>query len=172
MAVVNVDSRIVSGFTAGAAGLNSNWQYSQYVKRDVGQFSIANGDSANSTYRITRVKANSFIDEIKFIIATAITGVTTGNIGLYATEAAGGGLVPNCLALFGVFNLTTTGASSLYFTVLAADNTPQRVIDLINAANAGKPTYNTNYEYDLVLTLGQASTAAGTIKFFINHNEV
>jgi hypothetical protein len=163
MAVVNTKaSAITAGDTAGQLA-KKNLQ-SGILKESAGLVAVANGDSIASTLRICRIPSSARVSRV-LLNCTAITSAA-GDIGLYATAADGGAVLDADL-----FASAQSLASAL---VNNTDVTYESGI--ITAADYEKPawqllglTADPGKQYDVVITLTAAATAAGTASLKVQY---
>lgn len=118
---------------------------------------IANGDSIGSTYRVLRIPSNCVVTDAS-VFTTAIT-TGAADIGLYQTAANGGAVVD--ADFFTAAQTIATASAGI--TVLGGNtatygpaNRAKRVWEVLGLAA------DPQRDYDVVLTLTGAATAAGT----------
>ena len=128
--------------------------------------SIANGDSANSVYRIAQIPSN-YVPFLGMVTTAGIAGLTDCDFGLHLPTEQGGAVIDKDAFIDGV-NLSsavTIASPSVMFAAISAANFDKN----LNVLESHKSSeYQT---YDLTLTLNAAASAAGTINvraLFIN----
>lgn len=121
-----------------------------------GAVAVANGDSATSKHYLGKIASNAVPSPLGILYHDALTGVTSYDIGL---ELNGAAVNVNCFAA--ALNLTVAGSKAMLAAVATA-NLGKRVWELLGLAS------DPGVEYDIIGTMNQAATAAGSLAgFFI-----
>lgn len=157
MAVEAIKSTVISNADATPAVINSAQLANGVIRGMRGKAAVDAAASIGSTYRLMRVKSNDLVQQL-LLSCTAITSAA-GDIGLYKTAADGGAVVD---ADF--FASAQSLASAL------AQTNVTRESGVVSVANMEKPLWEAlslsadpQIEYDIVVTLTAAATAAGTL---------
>ena len=130
------------------------------VNAAVGVAAVGAADSAGSIYLLCRVPSGCRIHSMK-IVNTAMSGFTSGQIGVYKTEDQSGnaGAVVSA-ALFGTgidFSVAQTEPYDVLFNNLSVANAEQRVWESLGLSS------DPQIMYDIAVTSVTQSGAAGTI---------
>ena len=127
---------------------------------------IANGDSIGSRYMIGEVPSDALIDPRSFLVTTAITGVTTADIG-FAYPNGGATILQTALMA------AQTLAAAATITLQAATGS-----GLATGANMAKRAWqlaglatNPGGNLAMWLTINAAATAAGTVWCHIDYEK-
>lgn len=155
MAVVDkyANADLENGKLGAAANVTGN-----KVVTSVVSFGIANGDSANSVYRVFPNLNPCLIPVSIEIINTAVTGANDVDLGIYEGEK---GLVidKDCLLDGGtIATAHAKGAGLDGLATVAVADIGKQLFEL-----AGHTIANRKDTYDIALTLNAAATAAGTV---------
>lgn len=157
MAVEAIKSTVITNADASPAVINSAQIANGRVRHMRGKAAVDASASIGSTYRLMRVKSNDLVHQL-LLHCTAITSAA-GDIGIYRTAADGGAVVDADLF---------ASAQSLASALAGTDVT--RESNVITVANMEKPLWelaglsaDPQVEYDIVVTLTAAATAAGTL---------
>lgn len=159
MAVVAVKSTQITNRDATPAVLNNGRVSGSDLKHKRAVVSIANGDSATSTYRLFELPSNALVASIK-VTAPDIGTTTAGDIGIYQTTANGGAVVDadhfaSAVSLNGgAINKSDVTHEAAVYTIANAEKPLWDALGLTADPTRG---------YDVVLTLTGAADAAGTI---------
>ena len=163
MAVVNVLSTLLTNNDAATQTLNRVDLDGGRVRVKRASVSIANGDSANSTFRLARIKSNDSVIGVH-IFNTALGGSCATDIGLYQTTGNGSAVVDAdaYASAVAISSASTTGVNVAWESASrAVSKIGQRVWE-----DAGL-TADPQREYDIVATLTADSAAAGTLAVLI-----
>jgi hypothetical protein len=144
----NRDSGIQSGSFLNAANPRATTE----------TVAVANGDSIASTFRVVRIPSNARITSAS-IFCTAITSAAA-DVGLYQTARYGGAVVDaDFFSAAQTLATASGGINVMNGNLLSGANSAnrnKRVWELLGL------TSDPGREYDVVLTLTAAATAAGT----------
>lgn len=157
MAVVTLKSTSVTNLDATPPVKNPFYKSEGPIREMVDTFSITNGDSAASTYRVCRVHSSWRISSI-LADAPDIGTTTTADIGLYDTAANGGAVADaDVFASAIVLNAGAIANSDVTHesAVIAVADYAKRVWE--NLALTADP----NKWYDLTVTLVGAADGTG-----------
>jgi hypothetical protein len=156
MAVVAVKSTSITNRDAGTQ--SASFVNASNIRSTSDTVAVANGDSIASTLRVVRVPSNARITRAT-LFCTAITSAAA-DVGLYQTATYGGAVVDADFFAAAQTIATASGA----INVLSGN-----LLSGANSANRNKRvwevlglTSDPGREYDVVLTLTAAATAAGT----------
>lgn len=156
MAVVNNKSAGITNATATPKVANSANVRNGNLRASQGMVAIANGDSIASTFRLFRVRSNDRMDSLR-IYCSAITSAA-GDIGLYG--ANDGAVVDVDFFASAQSIASALNGTDVSFEAGAAGglltNAEKRIWECLGLSA------DPNLEYDVVLTLTAAATAAGT----------
>lgn len=153
MAVVIVKSTAITNVDATPVVQNTPLRTRGRRNHSIGFAAVANGDSIASQYRLLRVRSSDRIATLS-VFCTAITSAA-GNIGLY--DVNGGAVVSAALFAAAQTLAAALNGTNVTYSVTTLPNMEKRVWELLAlAADPGK-------EYDVVVTLTAAATAAGTL---------
>lgn len=159
MAVVTVKSTAIANLDSSPAVQNQPNLQRGTVRASIGYAPVANGDSIGSQYRLARIRSGDRLHGLT-LFCTAITSAAA-NVGLYAVN---GGAVVNA-AIFAaaqsIASALPTG-TNLLFSVTTLDLVEKRVWELLGLSSDPK------VEYDVVLTLTAAATAAGKVALHVS----
>lgn len=157
MAVEAIKSTIITNADALPSVINSAQIANGRVRHMRGKAAVDAAASIGSTYRLFRVKSNDLVHQL-LLHCTAITSAAA-DIGLYRTAADGGAVVDADLF---------ASAQSLASALVGTDVT--RESGVITVPNVEKPLWellslsaDPQVDYDVVVTLTAAATAAGTL---------
>lgn len=155
MAVVNTKSSSITNRDATPSVASNSRLTKSNTMSGIGVVAVANGDSIASTLRLTSVPSNARISQV-LLTSTAITSAAA-DLGLYQT-ADNGGLVVDADFF--------ASAASLAAAQSNVDVT--RESGIVTVANIELPIWQAlglaadpSRDYDVVLTLTAAATAAG-----------
>lgn len=163
MAVVTTKSTAITNADAKPQVLSLPFISRGKLHQSIGYVAAANGDSIGSQYRLCRVRSGDRMSGVKVFNDAVTSGAA--NVGLYDTLANGGAVVSVSLfaAALSIATANKTGTDVLYSSIALA-SMEKRVWELLGlSADPGK-------EYDLVLTLTAATTAAGTVGAHVTSN--
>lgn len=155
MAVVTVKSTAITNADAMPRVQNTQLVARGVPKISVGVAAVANGDSIASQYRLARIRSGDRLTSL-LLFCGAITSAAA-NVGLYTVN--GGAAVSASLfaAAQSIAAAQNTGLE-LVHSVTTLANAEKRIWELLGlSADPG-------LEYDVVLTLTAAATAAGSVK--------
>ena len=163
MAVVNVLSSSLTNRDTQPVQLNNARINGSPVKHARAVFTITNGDSAASTYRLFELPSNALPVSIR-VSAPDIGTTTTFNVGLYDTTKNGGLAVS--AALFAapfVVNVGPYAKVEIGYTVTTLANAEKTIWQLLGlAADSTK-------NYDFVATLVGAADATGLVLIEVDY---
>lgn len=160
MAVVNNSSTAITNADASPVVFNTACNHRGNLRESQGLAVMASGDSANSTYRICRVRSSDRVSSIR-IWAPDIGTTTAADVGLYDTAANGGAVVDQ----------------DFFASAVALSSGPYVALDVTfeagaaggSIANAEKRIWEAlglsadpQKDYDVTLTLTGAADAAAT----------
>lgn len=153
MAVVNLKSAQITTQDTGAAA--NGFIAGGLARTEVDVVALANGDSIASTYRILRLPSNARISSLS-LFCTAITS-GAADVGIYQTTANGGAVV-DADAFIAAQSIATAspGLNVIGGNTLAPASRTKRLWEALGL------TADPQRDYDVVLTLTAATTAAGT----------
>ena len=156
MAVVNTKGTLITNLDASPLVNESVTQYSGKLRCQFETLEVANGDSIASTLRFARIPSSAKIASIR-IFCDAITSAAA-DIGLYRTLADGGAVVDvDAYATAQSIASAITTGTEVMFEARNIDKARNYVWQ-----DAGLTT-DPKVQYDVVLTLTAAATAAGTV---------
>lgn len=168
MAVVTVKSTALTNADATPQVLNTPIIQRGRRNTSVGFAAVANGDSIASQYRLLRVRSSDRLASMT-LFCTAITSAAA-NLGLYETTANGGAAAvtptygSGAAACFAAAQTLASALNALNVTysVTTLAQMEKRVWELLGfTSDPGK-------DFDLVLTLTAAATAAGTVGMHVD----
>lgn len=160
MAVVALKSAGITNATATPRVLTSaNLQYGA-PHESIGLVALANGDSIGSTYRLFRVHSNDRVSSL-LLSCTAITS-GAADFGLYNVDDVSSGAVVDVDFWASAQSIASALVDSpIQLEAGAAGglitNAEKRIWEQLGL------TSDPNREYDVVMTLTAATTAAGTV---------
>lgn len=153
MAVVTLKSAQITAADAGQ--LVNAALAGGSVESFVGLSALANGDSIGSTYRLARIPSNARMCALS-VFCTAITS-GAADVGLYQTAANGGAVVDADFFIAAQSIASASpGLNVIGGNALAPANREKRIWEALGL------TADPLRQYDVVLTLTAATTAAGT----------
>lgn len=159
MAVENRKSNLVTNADASPVTFNKSWLDGGVLREKVSVLEAVSGDSADSVYRMFRVRSNWRVSEL-LLSADDIGTTTAADVGVYRTAADGGAVVD--ADLFGSAVSLSGGAISDVNVahesgVYDISESEKQLWELLGLSE------DPGLEYDLALTLTGAADAAGTI---------
>lgn len=162
MAVEAIKSTQITNADATPSVINTAQVANGRLRHARAKAAVDSAASIGSTYRMMRVKSNDLMDTLR-VHCTAITSAAA-DVGLYRTAADGGAVVDADLF---------ASAQSLASALAGTDIT--RESGVITVANMEKPlwelagfTTDPQCDFDVVITLTAAATAAGTVGLAAN----
>jgi hypothetical protein len=163
MAVVNTKSSSITNRDATPAVASNSRLTKANVMEGLGVVAVANGDSIASTLRCTSIPSNARISQV-LLSCTAITS-GAGDIGLYQTADNGGAVVD--ADFFG---------SAVSIATALSNSDVTRESGIVTVANMELPvwqalglTADPVRDYDVVITLTAATTAAGAAALTVRY---
>jgi hypothetical protein len=130
----------------------------------VGTLEVGAADSAGSVYRFARIPSGARLHELK-IFSDAITGFTSGSVGLYAPQDQSGNAGASVsTALFGSgidFSVAQTEPYDVIFNNLGIENVEKRVWELLALSS------DPQVMYDIVIQSVTQSGGAGTLSMIL-----
>jgi hypothetical protein len=158
MAVVTGKSTQITNRDASPRVINNGRIVAGEVKRAVGNFAIANGDSVASKFIVCSVPSRAVMKSVQ-VSSPDIGTTTAADVGLYRTTQDGGAVVD---ADFFASALSLSGGA-------LAQSEVRFESGVVTIANIEKPIWeilglsaDPCVDYDVVLTLTGAADAAGT----------
>lgn len=163
MAVVALKSDLITAADATPPTIVPAARSGGRVRAAVAVQELANGDSIASTYRLVRLPSNARVISIGLLCDAITSGAA--DFGLYQTAANGGAVVDvDCYATAqSIASAITTVRNNIAFEARNIDAAANRVWQ------DGGLTADTQREYDLVMTLTAATTAAGTVTVLVEY---
>lgn len=163
MAVVALLSDLITAANAAPPTIVPAARSGGRVRSMVATVELANGDSIASTYRMFRVPSTARVESISLLCDAITSGA--GDVGLYQTTANGGAVVDvdAYASAQSIATAITTVRNNIAFearNISAAGNLVWQDAGL---------TADTQREYDIVLTLTAATTAAGTVTMILHY---
>lgn len=160
MAVVTTKSTRISNAETASQTLDSPGVNHGKLRRMSATVEAANGDSANSQFRMFRIHSSWTVASLR-IFCDALGGSAAADVGLYQCSAfpANGGAVVDADAYASAVSLVsaiTTGTEIAYEARDIANNSKQVWQDAGLTSDPGR-------WYEVVVTLTAASAAAATI---------
>jgi hypothetical protein len=164
MAVVNTKATAISNADATPKILNPPHLTANYVRQAVGLVTVVSGDSANSVYRVARLRSS---DRVSSIAECHDAFSTSGamSFGLYRTAADGGAVV--AIAQFAAA-VSIVAASvvktGITFQNQAITNAEKRIWEILGLAA------DPQIDYDLCVTVTNVgATGAGNIAVWVEY---
>jgi hypothetical protein len=162
MGVVNVNSTSVTNANATPRVQNARGLENGEVVRAVNALvTITSGDSANSIYRIGKIRSSDFVDRIRCTTTADMGTTTAADIGLYdlLTDANGGSVVDQDFFASAVSFNAGAIDSDVTFEAAAAggdiNNGEKRVWEMLGLSSDPRK------EYHVALTLTGACDGTG-----------
>lgn len=159
MAVVNTKSTSVTNADASTQALGKQLNQGGRLREKCETVEVANGDSANSTYRFFRIKSGDRVSDL-IMDSDDIGTTTTYDLGLYRNAADGGAVVDADFFASAV----VVNAGALSNQLVARES---GVVDIANRHKAIWEqlglTSDPRIDYDVVATLVGAADGAGTL---------
>lgn len=163
MAVVNTKSSSITNRDATPSVASNSRLTRANVNEAIGVVAVANGDSIASTLRVASIPSNARVSQA-LLSCTAITSAAA-DIGLYQTADNGGAVVD--ADFFG---------SAVSIATALSNSDVTRESGIVTVANMELTVWQAlglaadpNREYDVVLTLTAAATAAGAVALSIRY---
>lgn len=158
MAVVALTSLPIANAAAKPRIPNAAWFQGGVLKEDIAFLTTPNADdSIGSTYRVLRVSSSARVSELT-LSHTAMTG-GAADVGLYRTAADGGAVVDADFFASAVSIAAAADHNNVTFEsgVVTVPNRAKRIWEQLGL------TADPFIDYDVVLTLTAAITAAGSV---------
>lgn len=156
MAVVALTSTAIANATAKPKVMNSANISRGKQHQSIGYCAVGAADSILSTYRLMRIRSSDRLASLS-LFCTAITSAAA-NVGLYDTADNGGAIVGGGAQFAAAQSLASAlNGVSITYSVIPLSSMEKRIWEVLGlASDPGK-------DYDIVVTLTAAATAAGTV---------
>jgi hypothetical protein len=161
MGVVTKKSSLITNATASPRVINAPHLQSSSVRACSAIASLANGDSATSTWRLFRVRSNEMVWMLK-VHCLDIGTTGTATFGLNKTENDGGAVVDADFFADAV-SLKDGGVAGTDITFEAAANNGVPANGEKRIWEALGLSVDPGIEYDVVMTLAADTDAAGSV---------
>lgn len=163
MAVVALLSDLITAANAAPPTIIPAARSGGRVRSAVATVELANGDSIASTYRMFRLPSNARVESISLLCDAITSGA--GDVGLYETTANGGAVVD--------VDAYASAQSIATAITTVRNNIAFEARNIASAANLiwqdAALTADSQREYDIVLTLTAATTAAGDVTMILHY---
>lgn len=156
MAANNIKAKTVTNADASPKVINAAYLNGAFDKRFAATAEKATGDGDGSTYRMVRLPSSARITGLQ-LANDAMTGASSASVGLYRTAADGGAAVSAALFLSASNIASGQAFTEISFSAVDIANCEKRLWELLGLS--ADPVI----DYDLVVTLNTAGSAAGTI---------